>query len=84
EKGVEPYMCLPIFPETNHPTGREPLRTNGLFPFHNCYTYGASPPTRVRVRSQERHYADAISLPLEEHGRDEMVATADAHRQDEL
>ncbi|TFK57811.1 hypothetical protein BDN72DRAFT_744068, partial [Pluteus cervinus] len=37
EKGIEPYMCLPIFPETNHPTGREPLRTSPSFPFHNCY-----------------------------------------------
>ncbi|KAI0701019.1 hypothetical protein C8T65DRAFT_579873, partial [Cerioporus squamosus] len=30
-------MCAPIFPATEHPSGRAPVRPKPSFPFSNCY-----------------------------------------------
>ncbi|KAF7317548.1 hypothetical protein MKEN_00841700 [Mycena kentingensis (nom. inval.)] len=36
-RGLDASMCVPIFPETRHPTGRPPLKPSGTFPWPNCY-----------------------------------------------
>ncbi len=30
-------MAMPIFPNIQHTKGREPIRTQPVFPFTNCY-----------------------------------------------
>lgn len=49
-------MCLPIFPTTAHPTGREPLRPNQPFPSSGCYHWaGASINVRVKNGDYQNH-----------------------------
>ncbi|RPD56377.1 hypothetical protein L226DRAFT_615494 [Lentinus tigrinus ALCF2SS1-7] len=48
---VTPEMCIPIFPNFDHPEGRDPIRTQSVFPFDNCYIWsGLSMKIRVCAR----------------------------------
>ncbi|TFK69074.1 hypothetical protein BDN72DRAFT_740496, partial [Pluteus cervinus] len=69
EEGVEPDMCTPILPATNHPAGRKPLQTNKPFPFDNCYTHTHVSVARVRIKTQWSPYSNAIALLSMEHIR---------------
>ncbi|TFK70195.1 hypothetical protein BDN72DRAFT_554974 [Pluteus cervinus] len=84
ENGIEPNMCLPILPNTAHPTQREPLRPTKPLPFDNCYTHSHIDPATVRARSAKWLYKEAILIPPSEAIRDESVATADLERMEEL
>lgn len=56
-------MCIPIGPNTSHPTNRPSLATEPPFPFSNCY-YWVDSHTNVRIRSGvEFDVSRAISLP---------------------
>ncbi len=44
-------MCVPIFPATDHPTGRAPVYPKPEFPFSNCYHwFGADTHLEVRIK----------------------------------
>ncbi|OJT06559.1 hypothetical protein TRAPUB_2636 [Trametes pubescens] len=36
-KGLTSDMCIPIYPNSNHPTGRAPIHPETPFPYGNCY-----------------------------------------------
>ncbi|KAM5537900.1 hypothetical protein V8D89_008376 [Ganoderma adspersum] len=57
-------MCVPIFPNESHPTGRHPVRPDGKFPYDNCYHW-AGLDMDVRVHAREAGFDDtrAIRLP---------------------
>ncbi|TFK70191.1 hypothetical protein BDN72DRAFT_819218 [Pluteus cervinus] len=77
-------MCLPILPNTSHPTGRKPIKLSKPLPFENCYTHSHVSPATVRARSTKRTYGDAIMIPFTESIRDQSEATEDLQRMEEL
>lgn len=63
ERAISAEMCIPIAPNTSHPTNRPSLATQPPFPFSNCY-YWVESETSVRIRSGvEFNDSRAISLP---------------------
>lgn len=62
-------MCTPIFPTTEHPQGREPLRANKEFPWKNCYHHSLPGGTSLAVSSVSSEGASGIALPDEEVSR---------------
>ncbi|KAI0629485.1 hypothetical protein C8Q77DRAFT_1065328 [Trametes polyzona] len=68
EKHYTPDMCVPIFPNTDHPTGRPAVRSERLFPFPHCYHW-IDTNTIIRVRQKPGGYDDStvIELSPEEH-----------------
>lgn len=70
---ITPDMCLPIFPNTRHPTAdREALRPDPPFPFGNCYHW-SGPDMRldIRVVNDGRDYSvgQRTVLPADQHVR---------------
>lgn len=57
-------MCVPIFPNEAHPTGRPSVRPGSSFPYDNCYHW-AGMDLEVRVRAREEGFDNtrAIRLP---------------------
>ncbi|KAI0664046.1 hypothetical protein C8Q70DRAFT_215546 [Cubamyces menziesii] len=65
-RGITPDMCVPIYPNTSHPSGRTPLHPEpeGLFPYNNCYSWFETKATvRVRSRPEEFDETHAVTLP---------------------
>lgn len=64
-------MCLPIFPNTFHPSGqRQPLQPRPMFPFTNCYHwFGPDMLMDIRVWNDDTEYPkeDRTVLPGEQH-----------------
>lgn len=61
-------MCVPIFPNTSHPRGRTPLRTEPVFPYDNCYHWiQFRTDVRVRARPEKFDERRAIHLPSDEY-----------------
>ncbi|KAI0629528.1 hypothetical protein C8Q77DRAFT_292120 [Trametes polyzona] len=63
-KGYTPDMCVPIYPNTSHPTDRRPVRPEEPFPFHNCYHWlEMDMDVRVLARPEwfDRHKAIKLS-----------------------
>ncbi|KAI0692636.1 hypothetical protein C8T65DRAFT_72799 [Cerioporus squamosus] len=61
---VTSAMCTPIFPNTVHPEGRAPLRTEPIFPFDNCYFWSrVNMEIRVCPRPEGFSRDDVIRLP---------------------
>ncbi|KAI0629531.1 hypothetical protein C8Q77DRAFT_1140756 [Trametes polyzona] len=65
-KGYTPEMCVPIYPNTSHPTERTPVRPKEPFPFCNCYHWlDMSADVRVLARPEkelfDRHKAVKLS-----------------------
>ncbi|KAL7277705.1 hypothetical protein ACG7TL_008640 [Trametes sanguinea] len=87
KKGITPAMCIPIYPNTVHPTGRPPLRPEGVFPFKDCYHW-LDNILQVRVRSRPEGFdeTNAVKLSvdsicdLEEIWLEDYVAMASARR----
>lgn len=67
-EGYAPDMCVPILPNTSHPRGRTPLRTEPVFPYDNCYHW-AQFRTDIRVRARPEKFDErrAIRLPSDEY-----------------
>ncbi|KAJ8461987.1 hypothetical protein ONZ51_g11191 [Trametes cubensis] len=66
-QGITFDMCTPIFPNTHHPTGREPLRPEpeGLFPYDNCYHwFNAKACVRVLARPESFDETSAVALDI--------------------
>ncbi|KAI0327914.1 hypothetical protein GY45DRAFT_1073239 [Cubamyces sp. BRFM 1775] len=64
--GITSDMCIPIYPNVSHPTGRAPLHPEpeGLFPYNNCYHWFETTATvRVRARAEEFDETHAVTLP---------------------
>ncbi|KAH9851157.1 hypothetical protein C2E23DRAFT_698868, partial [Lenzites betulinus] len=50
-QALTPDMSIPIFPNENHPSGREPVRPEPAFPFKNCYFwYDVGLDVRIRAK----------------------------------
>lgn len=78
-------MCVPIFPNTSHPLGRTPVRTEPVFPYNNCYHW-AEFKTNIRVRARPEQFDErkAILLPSSECHMMETCLGEDIPRMDEL
>ena len=62
--GFDSDMCVPIFPNEAHPTGRRPVRPDGRFPYDNCYHWaGLDMDVRVHARKAGFDDARAVRLP---------------------
>ncbi|TFK83900.1 hypothetical protein K466DRAFT_471802, partial [Polyporus arcularius HHB13444] len=65
EEGITQDMCAPIFPNTTHPTGREPLNTDPVFPYDNCYHWSDDAVRMdVRVRARPEKFDDDMATKL--------------------
>ncbi len=64
EECVTPDMCVPIFPNTSHPEGRIPVRTEPPFPFDNCFIWSL-PNLEIRVcpRAEGFDWDETTRLP---------------------
>ncbi|KAI0664028.1 hypothetical protein C8Q70DRAFT_214900 [Cubamyces menziesii] len=63
QRGITPDMAIPIYPNTNHPRGRSPVRTETPFPFPNCYHW-IDNMTTVRIRRIDDRYDDANAVKI--------------------
>lgn len=63
-EGFAAEMCVPIFPNTHHPNGREPVRTDREFPYNNCYHWSMAQEVNVRVRAKAGEFDDGIAVHL--------------------
>ncbi|VDB88605.1 unnamed protein product [Peniophora sp. CBMAI 1063] len=62
-------MCCPIFPNTDHPSGRRALRPMVPFPLSDCYIDLTEPflgITYCRVPDAAREYKDVVQVPVRE------------------
>ncbi|TFK90271.1 hypothetical protein K466DRAFT_485121 [Polyporus arcularius HHB13444] len=82
-------MCMPIFPNTDHPTGRRPpVRTVPEFPFSNCYHW-FGPDTSLMVRVKNDIYVghgdpEYIKLPTGDYVDMEYIHQEDMNRMIEM
>ncbi|KAL1937876.1 hypothetical protein VTO73DRAFT_12769 [Trametes versicolor] len=84
-EGYAPDMCVPILPNTSHPRGRTPLRTEPVFPYDNCYHWVQfQTDIRVRARPEKFDQRRAIHLPSDEQVEMGCYWGEDALRMDEL
>ncbi|KAH9846489.1 hypothetical protein C2E23DRAFT_744022 [Lenzites betulinus] len=83
--GISSDMAIPIYPNTQHPTGRAPVRTKTSFPFSKCYHWADNLVT-VRIRSRPDKYDDsaAVKVSSREHLRMEDLLWQDSNRIDEF
>lgn len=69
-KGYTSNMCIPTFPNLNHPNGRAPLPSERPFPYGNCYHWiDESVVIRVRARQEGFDETNAIKITA----RDEVL-----------
>ncbi|KAJ8463624.1 hypothetical protein ONZ51_g10139 [Trametes cubensis] len=73
-RGITPDMCIPIFPNNSHPSGREPLRPypEGLFPYSNCYHWFEAKAVNVRVRARPEEFDETGAVKLNARSRIQM------------
>ena len=67
-QGITSDMCIPIFPNTNHPNGRESLQPSpeGLFPYDSCYHWFQPKLVDVRIRARPELFdeTNAVSVSV--------------------
>nr|VWP01481.1 Cell cycle regulatory protein [Ganoderma boninense] len=65
KRGYESDMCVPIFPNETHPTGRPPVHPGSDFPYDNCFHWAAM-DMDVRILAREEGFDNtrAIRLPV--------------------
>lgn len=82
-EGITSDMSIPIYPNTNHPTGRAPLYTEDPFPFANCYHW-VNNMTYIRVRRRDGKFDDcqAVKVTPWEHVTMNITLTEDQQRID--
>lgn len=79
-------MCLPVYPNSTHPSGREPLRPRQPFPYNNCYHWIAM-EMDIRVLARPEEHFDlrlATTLPPREQLRMNHQWTDDHCRRKEM
>ncbi|KAJ8489085.1 hypothetical protein ONZ51_g3165 [Trametes cubensis] len=66
-RGISVDMCIPIFPNTSHPNGREPVKPQpeGLFPYDNCYHWFAAKTVDVRIRARPEGFNETNAASLD-------------------
>ncbi len=63
--GMTADMCIPIYPNTNHPTARAPVHTEPEFPYNNCYHWSrAQLNVRIRCPPEMFDIDHAVKLPV--------------------
>lgn len=56
-------MCISIYPNTNHPTGRAPIRPRRPFPYGNCYHWiDNTIHLRARARPEGFDETNAVKI----------------------
>ncbi|RPD71470.1 hypothetical protein L226DRAFT_573942 [Lentinus tigrinus ALCF2SS1-7] len=55
EQCITSDMCTPIYPNSDHPSGRAPVHTEPPFPFDNCYFWSGL-KMQIRVCPQEEDF----------------------------
>ncbi|KAF8578465.1 hypothetical protein K439DRAFT_476958 [Ramaria rubella] len=64
--GINSLMCVPVFPETEHPS-RKALRPAGpALPFPNCYYHSHNSTVLMQVTEVDNSRPNRIYLPLDE------------------
>ncbi|KAI0664048.1 hypothetical protein C8Q70DRAFT_215498 [Cubamyces menziesii] len=67
-RGITSDMCIPIFPNTNHPAARESLQPSpeGLFPYDNCYHWFQAKLVDVRIKARPELFdeTNAVSISV--------------------
>ncbi len=63
EKCYTPEMCIPIFPNTNHPTSRDPVHPEQPFPYGNCYHW-IDTEVRIRVRGRPEGFDETNAVRI--------------------
>ena len=82
--GFDSDMCVPIFPNETHPTGRRAIRPDGKFPYDNCYHWSLSEmDIRVAASPDEFDISIAVKLDAGEDDRRERLYCEDLCRQRE-
>lgn len=76
---LDSTMCTPIFPATEHPFSREPLRPTPSFPFSDCYQYTAPAPI-VRIPTGGYKLSKATSLGDRDFMADSLYVDEDRSR----
>ncbi|RPD57878.1 hypothetical protein L226DRAFT_472381 [Lentinus tigrinus ALCF2SS1-7] len=66
ERCISADMCIPIFPNTAHPGGREPVRPKPErpFPYDNCYHWSFT-DTKIRVIASPEGFNARIAVKLD-------------------
>lgn len=95
-RGIEAEMCTPIFPETRHPSDRQPLRATSVswvgrqrdvdLPFPNCYLHSSDATfAEVRVKNSERYdWRRFMELSRKESSRLTRLVDVDYRREKAL
>ncbi|OSC97332.1 hypothetical protein PYCCODRAFT_1481388 [Trametes coccinea BRFM310] len=84
-RAITPDMCIPIFPNADHPANRAPMRPMRPFPYAHCYHWFDS-ILQVRVRSRPEQFdetevvklSSAEQMELEFAWTDDAIRSADA------
>jgi hypothetical protein len=79
EQGMHNGMCLPIFPTTHHPPGREALRPSSDFPWKNCYHHSHLGSKPLAVSTVHGANATGVRLSEEDVDRLEYYAIDDPY-----
>ncbi|KAI9063910.1 hypothetical protein FKP32DRAFT_1570974, partial [Trametes sanguinea] len=66
QKGLTSDMCIPIFPNSQHPNGRGPMHPEpeGLFPYDNCYHWFQPVETTVRIRARPEKFDETNAVSV--------------------
>lgn len=70
-------MCAPVYPTSNHPASRGPLRTSKPLPWPNCY-HPTCYDLDALVPTGSIDYGDAIKLELRSQGEMDAYVKQDA------
>lgn len=62
-KGYTSEMCIPIFPNLNHPTNREPVRPERPLPYGNCYHW-IDHTIEIRVRARPEGFDESNAVRI--------------------
>ncbi|KAH9933801.1 uncharacterized protein B0H18DRAFT_601989 [Fomitopsis serialis] len=76
-------MCTPIFPATEHPLSRRPLRPVPSFPFPNCYHHSFAALT-VRIPNKLYNHEHAVTLNQRDLLADNIYVSEDCRMRDAL
>ncbi|KZP04865.1 hypothetical protein FIBSPDRAFT_1054416 [Athelia psychrophila] len=79
EKGIESDMCTPVWPTTEHPSSRTPLRTDKPLPWNNCY-HSSFDSIIVRVPTAYEDAEGAVMLLKSEISRHNAIIRDDQQR----
>ncbi|KAF7972849.1 hypothetical protein HWV62_16966 [Athelia sp. TMB] len=83
DKGIEADMCVPVWPTTEHPLSRPPLRTDKPLPWTNCY-HSSFTSVIVRVPTAYDSAKGAVKILRSEISRHNTIRNEDRMRAYEI